>query len=73
MRPLVAPPPTLHCDHCGGELRLKQVEADRHSERQSEVFVCVNCGRQRTFTVSVDPYAAPAASINAGAKGVSGY
>jgi len=69
--PLVAPPPTLHCDHCGGELRLRQVEADRHSERQSEVFVCISCGRQRTFTVSLDPYTASAASINTVAQGAS--
>jgi DNA-directed RNA polymerase subunit RPC12/RpoP len=61
MRPLVAPPPTLRCSHCGGELRLKQVElADREFGRQSEIFVCVSCGREQTFTVSAEPYAAPA-------------
>jgi hypothetical protein len=74
MRPLVAPPPTLHCDRCGGELRLKQLElADQQWGRQSEVFVCVNCGRQRSFTVSVDPYTASAASPNTVAKRASAH
>ena len=27
MRTLVQPPPSSHCDLCGGELRLKRVEA----------------------------------------------
>ena len=26
MRNLVQPPPSLHCDHCNGELRLKLIE-----------------------------------------------
>jgi hypothetical protein len=26
MRDLVQPPPSLHCDHCNGELRLKLIE-----------------------------------------------
>ena len=73
MRPLVAPPPTLHCNHCGGELRLKQLElANRQLGRQSQVFVCVSCGRERAFSVGLDPYAASAASIEIVAKGSYG-
>lgn len=62
MRPLVAPPPTTHCNRCGGELRLKQVElADREIGKQFEVFVCTTCGREQTFAVTPDPYVVSAA------------
>ena len=67
MRPLVAPPPVLRCQ-CGGELRLKQVESDREQGRQSETFACLNCGRERTFAVSPDPYV-PASAYRRSATG----
>jgi len=45
MRTLIQPPPSSHCDLCGGELRLKKVESDtRELDWEDEVLVCVNCG-----------------------------
>lgn len=62
MRPLVTPPPASYCNLCGGELRLKRAElADREFGTQSEVFVCVSCGREQTFTVQADRYTATSA------------
>jgi hypothetical protein len=41
MRTLVQPPPSSHCDLCGGELRLKRVEAaNRILDLEKEIFVC---------------------------------
>lgn len=59
MRPLVQPPPSTHCDRCGGELRLKRVEsADRDFDLENEVFVCVKCGRELSCIVHHDKYVA---------------
>jgi uncharacterized protein with PIN domain len=53
MRTLVEPPPSSRCVHCGGELRLKQVEvANRTLDLESEIFVCIKCGREHSCTVS---------------------
>jgi hypothetical protein len=53
MRTLVQPPPSAHCNVCGGELRLKQIEpANRILDLDSEIFVCATCGRERSFTVN---------------------
>ena len=53
MRTLVQPPPSSHCDLCGGELRLKKIElANRTLELEDEILVCVTCGRERLYTVS---------------------
>jgi hypothetical protein len=58
MRTLVQPPPSTHCDLCGGELRLKLVEpANRILNLQSEIFVCTNCGRELSYIVEHDKYA----------------
>jgi len=47
MRTLVEPPPSSHCDVCGGELRLKQIEAaNRTLDLDNEIFVCVKCYRE---------------------------
>jgi hypothetical protein len=55
MRTLVEPPPSSHCDVCGGELRLKQIEsANRTLDLDCEIFVCVMCGREQSYTVSHD-------------------
>ncbi len=55
MRALVQPPPSSHCDLCGGELRLKQIEsANRTLNLDSEIFVCAECGREQSYTVSHD-------------------
>ena len=61
MRTLIQPPPSNHCDRCGGELRLKQVEqANRSMDLENEIFVCSRCGREISFTVNHDKYAAHA-------------
>jgi hypothetical protein len=53
MRTLVEPPPTSHCIHCGGELRLKQIEvANQILDLDNEIFVCIKCGREQSCTVS---------------------
>ncbi len=53
MRTLVEPPPTSHCDVCGGELLLKQIEAaNRTLDLDNEIFVCVKCYREHSCTVS---------------------
>jgi uncharacterized protein with PIN domain len=55
MRTLVEPPPSSRCDHCGGELRLKQIEAaDRGLDLEYQIFVCSNCGREQSLTVNHD-------------------
>ena len=52
MRTLVQPPPSSHCERCGGELRLKRVEpANRMLNLENEVFVCAKCGREQSYTV----------------------
>ena len=57
MRTLVEPPPWSRCDICGNEMRLKLIEAaDRKFDMDKEVFVCANCGRERSYTVMHDPY-----------------
>ena len=58
MRTLVQPPPSTHCDLCGGELQLKLVEpAYRSLDLENEIFVCANCGRERSCIVNHDKYA----------------
>jgi len=53
MRTLVEPPFSSHCDLCGGELRLKQIEsANRALDLDCEIFVCIKCGREKSCTVS---------------------
>ena len=52
MRTLIQPPPSSHCDHCGGELRLKQIDpGDKGLDLECEIFVCVICGRELSCTV----------------------
>ena len=53
MRTISKPPPSSHCDQCGGELRLKRIEvADRGLDLENEIFVCANCGREQSLTMS---------------------
>ena len=52
MRTLIQPPPSSHCDHCGGELRLKQIEpGDEGLDLENEILVCANCGRELSVTL----------------------
>ena len=55
MHTITKPPPLSHCDQCGGELRLKLIEAaERELDLDYEVFVCAICGREQSLTVSHD-------------------
>ena len=55
MRTITQPRPSSHCEQCGGELRLRLIEAaDRGLDLEYEIFVCVNCGRELSCTVSHD-------------------
>jgi uncharacterized protein with PIN domain len=55
MRTLVEPPPSSRCDLCGGELLLKLIEsANPTLELDNEIFVCVKCGREQSYTVRHD-------------------
>jgi len=55
MRTLTKPPPSSRCDQCGGELRLKLIEAaDRGLGLEYEIFVFANCSREHSFTMSHD-------------------
>jgi len=55
MRTLVEPPPSSRCDLCGGELLLKLIEsANPTLDLDKEVFVCVKCGREQSYTVRHD-------------------
>jgi hypothetical protein len=52
MRTLVEPPPSSHCDRCGGELRLKQIEsANCTLDLENEILVCIKCGVEQSCTV----------------------
>lgn len=63
MRTLVHPPPTLHCDFCHGELRLKRTDPDGPVlDLDIETFVCVKCGHEKVHMVMHDPYVAHTAS-----------
>jgi Zn finger protein HypA/HybF involved in hydrogenase expression len=53
MRTITQPPPSCHCNQCGGELRLKLIEpANRTLDLEKEIFVCANCGREQSCIVS---------------------
>ena len=55
MRAIVQPPPSSHCDQCGGDLRLKLIEAADHGlDVEYQIFVCANCGLELSLTVNHD-------------------
>jgi len=52
---MTQPPPSSRCNQCGGELRLKLIEAaDRGLNLENEIFVCANCDREHSLTVTHD-------------------
>ena len=58
MRILVEPAPWSRCERCSGELRLKVIEtASRTLDMENEIFVCVICGHEQSYTVDHDPHA----------------
>ena len=69
MRTLVPPPPSLHCDICQCELRLKRIDTDGPLfDLDIETFVCVKCGHEKTHRVMHDLYVAHTASDMSHAK-----
>jgi uncharacterized protein with PIN domain len=56
MRTLVQPPPpSTHCDLCGGELRFKLIESAKSEfNLHKEIFVCAKCGYEQSYTLSHD-------------------
>jgi hypothetical protein len=69
MRPMVAPPPSLHCAVCQGVLRIKRVDpCGPLSEFESETLVCIECGHEHSFRVSHDRYTAHTRSDRPPAK-----
>lgn len=57
MRNLVQPPPSLHCELCGGELRLKRIEpANLVLDMDVEIFACSKCGHEQSYVVKQDHY-----------------
>ena len=67
MRNLVQPLPSMRCSHCKGELHFKLVEPSCPGlDRDVEIFVCANCGREHSRVVLHDRYAAHFARIGAG-------
>ena len=60
MRNLVQPPPSLQCDLCNGELRLKLIETtDKVLDLDAEMFVCAKCGHEQSYVVRHDHYSKP--------------
>ena len=63
MRNLVAPPPSTHCEQCGGELLLKLIKpGDPIFDTELQIFVCAKCGHQQARKVTHDRYSAHVAS-----------
>ena len=57
MRSLVQPLPSMHCNHCNGELRFKMIVTDNSGfDRDVQVFVCAKCGREHSRAVAHDQY-----------------
>jgi uncharacterized protein with PIN domain len=59
MRTHIEPLPSLRCNHCSGELRLKELTepVNRFPELDEEIFVCIKCGReQMMYVMSYDRY-----------------
>ena len=62
MRNLVQPPPSTHCERCGGELLFKQIETD-DPVFDTEIFVCSKCGREHSRELIHERYTAHTARI----------
>jgi len=58
MRKTVEPPPSSQCDCCGGQLKLKRIDA-AHAMLglSSTIYVCGSCGKERAFVSRQDNYA----------------
>lgn len=56
MRTLVQPPPSMHCELCGGELRFKGIERDYPVDTEVQIFVCEKCGHEHQHNLVHDRY-----------------
>ncbi len=62
MRNLVEPLPSMHCEHCGGELLFERVEPeDPTLDIEVQIYVCAKCGYEYSRQLMHDPYTAHAA------------
>src|ERR1035437_7410042 len=69
MRTFVQPPPSSHCNQCGGELRLQQIErANDTLDLDIQILVCAECGREHSCTVN---HLGPKSNRGGGAEGNS--
>ena len=59
MRNLVQPLPSMHCEHCDGELLFKCIELDEPAfDIEVQIFVCAKCGREHSRKLIHEPYTA---------------
>ena len=59
MRNLVQPLPSMHCEHCDGELLFKRIEPDDPAfDIEVQIFVCAKCGREHSRKLIHEPYTA---------------
>ena len=59
MRNLTEPPPSMHCEVCGGLLQFKLTEPhDPALDMEVQIFVCTKCGAEYPHKVMHDRYAA---------------
>ena len=66
MRTLVQPPPSIHCDRCGGDLRLKLVKPSLRTDGfENETLVCETCSREQSCIVEHDKYSGPTSTDKA--------
>lgn len=52
MRTLVEPPHSSHCELCGGELRLKQVESANRTLVWKMRCLSLECGHEQSIEVT---------------------
>lgn len=63
MRNLVQPPLSVRCAFCDGELRFKQTATEGlFTEMDVEIFICSECGREKSYRMGHYRYAARTAS-----------
>ena len=59
MRNLVQPPPSMHCEHCGGVLLFKGMEPEAPAlDIELQIFVCATCGREHSRKLIHERYTA---------------
>ncbi len=59
MRSLVQPLPSMHSEHCDGELLFKRVSRDDPAfDIEVQIFVCAKCRREYSCKLIHEPYAA---------------